>query len=521
MRFLSLCVALLCSLCCCNAYQFLMVLNSPGRSHFNVGHALAKGLVQAGHEITVVSVFPQKKPLPGYHDINVPNIISAMKGDLAALWQSIQKPLTQKLIDHYDMGFRLTRALFVDPNFQELLQSNRTFDAVICETFYNDAHYGLAEHFNAPLIGLSTGGGLTFITDMVGSPAPASFVPHIMLPFNDHMSLHERLLNVAFLAYERLLLDYYYLPGQQALYKEFFPHNKRCFYEMRRNASLVLINQHVSLSFPRPYAPNMIEVGGMHIDGKLSPLPAKIERFLNESEHGAIYFSMGSNLKSKDLPAEKVQEILRAFRGLKQRVLWKFEDTELPNKPDNLFISDWFPQTDILAHPQVLAFVTHGGMLSTTESIYHGKPVIGLPIFSDQFFNMAHAEQTGYGIMLDFKSLNAADLKAAIERIASVPSYTEVVRGMSFRYRDQQQTPLQNAVYWVEHVTRHQGAAYLQSAAQRLNWWQYHNVDVLLIIFGLLLLLLVGLPFALWRLLRAVLSAGHRQQPQGAKIKRN
>ncbi|XP_017145347.1 UDP-glucuronosyltransferase 2B31 [Drosophila miranda] len=520
MRILSLFVALIFSLCFCDGYKFLMVLNSPGRSHFNVGHALAKGLVQAGHEITVVSVFPLKKPMPGYHDINVPNVIGAMRGDLAALWQSIQKPLTQKLIDHYHMGFRLTRALFVDPNFQDLLKSNRTFDAVICETFYNDAHYGLAEHFQAPLIGLSTGGGLTFITDMVGSPAPASFVPHIMLPFNDHMSLYERLVNVAFLAYERLLLDYYYLPGQEALYKEFFPENKHCFYEMRRNASLVLINQHVSLSFPRPYAPNLIEVGGMHIDGKLSPLPAKIEKFLNESEHGAIYFSMGSNLKSKDLPPEKVQEILKAFRGLKQRVLWKFELEDLPNKPDNLFISDWFPQTDILAHPKVLAFVTHGGMLSTTESIYHGKPVIGLPIFSDQFFNMAHAEQTGYGIMLNFKSLNAADLKAAIERITSVPSYTEVIRGMSSRYRDQQQTPLKNAVYWVEHVTRHQGAAYLQSAAQRLNWWQYHNVDVLLIIFGVVILLLVALPLAIWRLLRGVFGGG-KTQPQGEKRKRN
>jgi len=168
-----------------------MILNSAGRSHFNVGHALAKGLVQAGHEISVVSVYPLKKPIPRYHDINVPNVIKVMggeykkyivliliylidiycftSGDIAALWESIQKPLTQKLIDHYQMGFRITRGLFEDPNFQELLKSNQSFDAVICETFYNDAHYGLAEHFNAPLIGLSTGGGLTFITDMVST----------------------------------------------------------------------------------------------------------------------------------------------------------------------------------------------------------------------------------------------------------------------------------------------------------------------------------------------------------------
>ncbi|XP_017040220.1 UDP-glycosyltransferase UGT5 [Drosophila ficusphila] len=519
MRLLALILGLLFSLEYCSGYKFLMILNSAGRSHFNIGHALAKGLVNSGHEITVVSVYPLKKPIPGYHDINVPNVINAMKGDMAGLWESIQQPVTHKLITHYQMGFRITRGLFEDPNFQDLLKSNRIFDAVICETFYNDAHYGLAEHFNAPLIGLSTGGGLTFITDMVGSPAPASFVPHIMLPFNDHMTLYERFLNVAFLAYERFLLDYYYLPGQEKLYKEFFPANKRCFYEMRRNASLVLINQHVSLSFPRPYSPNMIEVGGMHIDGKLSKLPEKIEKFINESEFGAIYFSMGSNLKSKDLPPSKVQEILKAFHGLKQRVLWKFELDDLPNKPDNVYISDWFPQTDILAHPKVLAFVTHGGMLSTTESIYHGKPVIGLPIFSDQFFNMAHAEQTGYGIMLDFKSLNAKDFKKAIERITSESSYTKVVQSMSSRYRDQQTTPLEKAIYWVEHVTRHQGAAYLQSAAQRLNWWQYHNVDVLLIIFLIVFLFLVVLPLVIFKLTKRLFSA--QRKLQGEKIKRN
>lgn len=333
------------------------------------------------------------------------------------------------------------------------------------------------------------------------------------------MSLYERLLNVAFLGYERVLLDYYFLPTQEKLYKEFFPGNKRCFYKMRRNASLVLINQHVSLSFPRPHSPNMIEVGGMHIDGKLNPLPEKIERFINESEHGAIYFSMGSNLKTKDLPPSKVQEILKALGGLKQRVLWKFELDNLPNKPENVYISDWFPQTDILAHPKIMAFVTHGGMLSTTESIYHAKPVIGLPIFSDQFFNMAHAEQNGYGIMLDFKTLNAVEFRKAIERITSEPSYTKVVQGISFRYRDQQQTPIENAIYWVEHVTRHQGAAYLKSAAQRLNWWQYHNVDVLLIIFVVMVLLLIVLPITIYKLLKKLLLKGERTQ--STKVKRN
>ncbi|EDW42662.1 GM26129 [Drosophila sechellia] len=106
MRIFTLILGLLCTLGYSSGYNYLMVLNSAGRSHFNVGHALAKGLVKAGHTITVVSVFPQKKPIPGYTDVNVTNVVKVMGGDIGSLWASIQKPFTQNLIDLY--GFLST-----------------------------------------------------------------------------------------------------------------------------------------------------------------------------------------------------------------------------------------------------------------------------------------------------------------------------------------------------------------------------------------------------------------------------
>ena len=41
-------------------------------------------------------------------------------------------------------------------------------------------------------------------------------------------------------------------------------------------------------------------------------------------------------------------EILTAFSKLKQRVIWKFEKEDLPNIPENVLISKWLPQSDIL-----------------------------------------------------------------------------------------------------------------------------------------------------------------------------
>lgn len=49
-------------------------------------------------------------------------------------------------------------------------------------------------------------------------------------------------------------------------------------------------------------------------------------------------------------------------------MLWKWED-DLPDKPSNIRIEKWLPQNDILGHPNVKLFITHGGLLSTQVNI--------------------------------------------------------------------------------------------------------------------------------------------------------
>lgn len=51
------------------------------------------------------------------------------------------------------------------------MQSNQPFDAVIAEVFLDEALFGLAEHFKAPLIGLGTFGAISWNTDMVSRAA--------------------------------------------------------------------------------------------------------------------------------------------------------------------------------------------------------------------------------------------------------------------------------------------------------------------------------------------------------------
>jgi hypothetical protein len=66
------------------------------------------------------------------------------------------------------------------------------------------------------------------------------------------------------------------------------------------------------------------------------------------------------------------------------------------------------------AHPNVKIFITHGGLLSAQEAAYHGKTLIGVPIFGDQMLNMKRAQLGGYAVLLDFKNITKASVKAAI-----------------------------------------------------------------------------------------------------------
>lgn len=73
-----------------------------------------------------------------------------------------------------------------------------------------------------------------------------------------------------------------------------------------------------------------------------------LQKYLDDAEHGVIYFSLGSNLKSSQMPKDKLIAITKTFAKLPQKILWKYEDENLPGKPDNLKIGKWFPQNDIL-----------------------------------------------------------------------------------------------------------------------------------------------------------------------------
>ena len=70
---------------------------------------------------------------------------------------------------------------------------------------------------------------------------------------------------------------------------------------------------------------------------------------------------------------------------------------------------------DLLAHQNLKVFVTHGGIGSLSEAIYHKAALVGIPFSNDQKPNLLRAEKHGYAVLLEWDSLNEEDLTAAIK----------------------------------------------------------------------------------------------------------
>lgn len=117
------------------------------------------------------------------------------------------------------------------------------------------------------------------------------------------------------------------------------------------------------------------------------------------------------------MEARKRDALLNGFAKVNQSVIWKWNDDSLKLDPSKFLISDWLPQDDILAHPNVKLFVTHGGLLSCTESIHHGKPIVGIPIFGDQQLNMARVEQSGWGLRVNYVDLDEETFSNALTEV--------------------------------------------------------------------------------------------------------
>lgn len=254
-------------------------------------------------------------------------------------------PLFLSVPFYYSMGNTLTNFTFATA-VQELMKSDATFDVIVLEEFLGTSLMGLSHYYKAPLVFLCAMGANTWHNNLFGNPSPLTYVPNVLTAHSSHMNFFQRLHNILVDNLDLLYRHLVYYPRENEILHRYLPDAPHLS-DVMYNASLILLNSHTSYQDPVPLLPNMIEIGGYHVS-EPKALPKDLKEFLDGAKEGVVYFSMGSNLKSADIPVEKRNAILRVLSKFKEKVLWKFESEDISDLPKNVKIQKWLPQQDVL-----------------------------------------------------------------------------------------------------------------------------------------------------------------------------
>ncbi|XP_029688316.1 UDP-glucuronosyltransferase 2B31-like isoform X1 [Takifugu rubripes] len=346
------------------------------------------------------------------------------------------------------------------------------------------------------------------------APSPLSYVPQLFSYNSDKMDFFQRMKNV--ISHIMLVYMHYFVsnPPYQAVCDKYFGPDVNVM-SLMQGADLWLMRVDFIFEFPRPTMPNVVYIGGFQ--GKPSkPLPADLEDFMQSSgEHGVVVMSLGTLLG--DLGPELSEIIASAFANLPQKVVWRHIGERPTSLGNNTMLVKWLPQNDILGHPKTKLFMSHGGTTLIYEAIYHGVPILGLPLIFDQIDNFVRMKARGAAEMVDVTTLDVETLTNTLKNILNATkAYKEKIQKLSQLHHDKPMKPTDSALFWMEFVMRHKGASHLRTESYKLPWYAYHCLDVMAVFAacGLILMSLV------WVSCRCVIRALIRATKSPAKSKK-
>ncbi|XP_045478603.1 UDP-glycosyltransferase UGT5-like [Harmonia axyridis] len=468
-----------------NGANILSLFHTPSKSHSILGLKLAEGLVKKGHHVTFVSPF-KFDPMENLTLVNLKAVLEHKEKSDKEMTKP-GGPSIFSMVQNFLQSTSTVNELFWnDPNIQKVIKEKPKYDLVIVLSFLHDAMLGIGHHLGAPTIVFNLVGSSSFWNQYVANPTMVySRNPLINVPtdkFWGRLSTVFGNMAMGYMSYQTNILN-------QGLLDKYLPNSPQ-IYDLQRNVSVVLANSHVSIEPARPYVPNMIQIGGFHVQNT-KPLPDEFRTFLDGAEKGAILFSLGSNIKVGMLGEERIKGMLKVLGEVSpMRVIFKTE-MQHENVPKNIMVKSWVPQADILAHPNLKLFITHGGLGGVTESVYHGVPLLGIPFFGDQISNLDTAEESGYGLVMKLEKITEEFFREKISEILNNPKYTQNVKRRSALIKEPLVKQMDVAIFWIEHVIKFGGGSHLKNDGADLSWYQLYMVDIYIFCTIVLILLAV------------------------------
>ncbi|XP_037835779.1 UDP-glucuronosyltransferase 2C1-like [Kryptolebias marmoratus] len=482
----------------------ILVLPAEG-SHWINMDVLLKALHSRGHSITVVRCSKSWyiKDNSYYSTITVPverqldqdfankflkEFMKFQQGDLplsSFLYTSLR--VLPKFAEVHTNVSELVSVMLDDTQLIRRINESK-FDLVLTDPCWGNGVI-VAKYFNLPMV-YNVRWLIPEDAHFAIAPSPLSYVPVTGTGSTDKMTFFQRVKNVLF---HQITQIQSFLPSKlvyQPLCEKYL--GPDCdFEQIKVDADIWLMRTNFVFDYPRPTMPNVVYIGGFHCKPP-EPLPEHLEEFVQSSgEHGVIIMSLGAFVSQ--LPEDLANEIAATFAKLPQKVIWSYRGKRPDTLGNNTLMVDWMPQKDLLGDPKIKLFVAHGGKNGIIEAICHAVPVVGLPMFFDQYDNLLRLQERGAAKILTLATVSKDDnFLKALQEVLNEPSYRMNMQRLSRLHKDQPMKPMDTAVFWIEFVMRHKGAAHLKAQSYKMPWYIYHSVDVVLFLTAAVLLMLLA-----------------------------
>lgn len=317
--------------------------------------------------------------------------------------------------------------------------------------------------------------------------APAVF-PVKLFQFSDRMTFLQRLANFLFITAEYI----YPLGIPSRSVQEYAPERPEIDYrDLMKKIELFIIDTDTYLDIPLPALPNVKYIGGL-ATGPAEPLQGDILEFVSKSQYGVVVVSPGSLVNWHGDHLNKLEE---AFSKIKYDVVWKHSNSSYSRS--NVLLTKWLPQNDLLGHPNTKLFITHCGNSGQYESLYNAVPMIGFPVFADQFFNCHRLLIKGFGLSMDTHKYSVDELVRNIEEVIENPKYKKNIAKVSEMFRSQKERPAEKAARHIDEIMKY-GGTHLRSACQDIPLYQFLMLDI----WAVLLLALLVFFYLIFFILR-------------------
>ncbi|XP_054793823.1 UDP-glycosyltransferase 87A2-like isoform X3 [Prosopis cineraria] len=156
-----------------------------------------------------------------------------------------------------------------------------------------------------------------------------------------------------------------------------------------------------------------------------------------------LYISVGSFLS---MSRPQMEELASALKGSGIRFLWacRSEAEWLREKcGDKGLVVPWCDQLKVLCHGSIVGFWSHGGWNSTVEACFAAVPILGFPIFLDQFSNCRHiAEEWKNGWKVGGERSESFVTKEEIVQVLEMVMDLESKEGKKIRDKAKELKPL-------------------------------------------------------------------------------